>query len=74
MNSYTKSKILIACYTLKYQYGISKKDNLRDRFSSEEIARIDRLEDTAGSLMRLGFGYEEIKDFIMSDRVKNLIG
>lgn len=59
---------------LRREYGISKKDNLRDRFSSEEIARIDRLEDTAGSLMRLGLGYEEIKDFIMSDRVKSLIG
>ena len=51
---------------LREEYGISKKDNLRDCFSEEELKQIQNAEMLISSLMGYGWGYDEIKDFVMS--------
>lgn len=51
---------------LREEYGITKKDNLRDCFSEEELARIQNAEMLVSSLVGYGWGYAEIKDFIMT--------
>ena len=49
---------------LREEYGISKKDELRDCFSAEELQQVQKAERLVGSLVEYGWGYDEIKDFI----------
>ena len=51
---------------LREDFGIAKKDNLRDYFSQEELVKIQNAEMLVGSLVNYGWGYSEIKDFIMN--------
>lgn len=51
---------------LREEYGIGKKDNLRDCFSEEELKQVQNAEMLVSSLMGYGWGYDEIKDFVMS--------
>lgn len=57
---------------LREEYGISKTESLRDRFSEEELKRIQNAEMFVSSLVGYGYGYGEIKTFIM-DVSKKLI-
>lgn len=57
---------------LREEYGIAKKDNLRDRFSAEELEQIQNAEMLVSSLIGYGWGYAEIKDFIMT-KTKRLV-
>ena len=47
------------------ELGITKKDNLRDYFAEEDLRKIQNAEMLVGSLMGYGWGYAEIKNFIM---------
>lgn len=47
---------------LREEYGMSKKDNLRDRFTAEENGKIDKLEQQIGAMIDLGYEYGTIKD------------
>jgi hypothetical protein len=47
---------------LRDEYGIAKKDNLRDRFTSDENEKIDKLEQQVGVMLELGYDYHIIKD------------
>ena len=49
---------------LREEYNVSKKENLRDCFSREELAQIQNAEMLVSSLMGYGWGYHEIKNFI----------
>lgn len=49
---------------LRDEFGIAKRDNLRDLFSAEELARIGNAEMLVSSLVGYGWGYTEIKDFL----------
>lgn len=57
---------------LREEFGITKKENLRDCFSQEEIQQIQNAEMLVSSLIGYGWGYEEIKDFIMNKTTKLL--
>jgi len=49
---------------LREEYGISKKDSLRDCFPEEELKKIQNAEMLVSSLIGYGWGYNEIKSFI----------
>ena len=49
---------------LREEYGISKKDNLRDYFSEEDLKKVQNAEMLVSSLIGYGWGYDEIKNFI----------
>lgn len=49
---------------LREEYGISKKDNLRDCFSEEDLKKVQNAEMLVSSLIGYGWGYNEIKNFI----------
>ena len=49
---------------LREEYGISKKDNLRDYFSEEDLKKVQNAEMLVSSLIGYGWGYNEIKNFI----------
>lgn len=48
------------------EFGISKQDSLRDCFSEEELKRIQNAEMLVSSLMGYGWGYQEIREFILN--------
>lgn len=55
---------------LREEYGITKKDNLRDYFNSDEIYKVQSVEMIVSGLMNCGWGYDEIKGFIVSTKNK----
>lgn len=57
---------------LREEYGISKKDELRECFSAEELQQVQKAEMLVGSLVEYGWGYEEIKDFILNKIVERI--
>lgn len=57
---------------LREEYGIDKKTNLRDCFSEEELKSIQSAEMLVSSLINYGWGYDQIKDFIMNNAPKQL--
>lgn len=52
--------------------GLTKKDNLRDLFSEEDLKKIQNAEMLVSSLMGYGWGYGEIKDFIMQKSLNRI--
>ena len=57
---------------LREEYGIAKKDNLRDCFSTEELMAVQSVEMVVSGLIDFGWGYEQIKDFILKQDLKLL--
>lgn len=57
---------------LREEYGIDKKANLRDYFSEEELKSVQSAEMLVSSLINYGWGYDQIKDFILNNVPKQL--
>lgn len=57
---------------LREEYGINKKENLRNYFSREELKAVQDVEMVVSGLVGLGWGYEQIKNFIMNQDMKVL--
>lgn len=54
------------------EFGISKKDNLRDCFAEEDLRKIQNAEMLVSSLIGYGWGYNDIKEFIMNKAVNKI--
>lgn len=52
---------------LREEFGISKKDNLRDYLSAEELKAIQSMECLVSGLVDCGWGYDQIKEFIQKN-------
>lgn len=59
---------------LREDFGLEKKDDLRDMFSTEELSAIQSMERLVSGLIDCGWGYEQIKNFISETSVKQLAG
>lgn len=59
---------------LREEYGMGSQDNLRDRFSVEELSAVQSMEMLVSGLINCGWGYEKIRDFIQENSVKQLAG
>lgn len=57
---------------LREEYGIGPKVELRDRFSSEELAAIQSMERLVSGLVDCGWGYDQVKEFIAQTNAKRL--
>ncbi len=57
---------------LREHYGISKKENLRDCFSAEELRAVQSMECMVSGLVDCGWGYDQIKEFISVNNVKKI--
>ena len=55
---------------LREEYGITKKDNLRDYFNADEISKVQSVEMIVSGLVNCGWGYDEIKGFIANTKNK----
>lgn len=51
---------------LRKKYKVGKNDNLRDCFTEEELKQVQNAERLVSSLMEYGWGFEEIKDFVLN--------
>lgn len=52
---------------LREDLGISKKENLRDYMSAEELKAIQSMECLVSGLVDCGWGYDQIKEFIQKN-------
>lgn len=59
---------------LREDYNIGKQDNLRNMFSAEELRAIQSMECLVSGLIDCGWGYDQIKSFIMENSVKQIAG
>lgn len=59
---------------LREHYGISKKENLRDCFTAEELRAIEAMERMVSGLVDCGWGYDRIKAFIAETNTKRIAG
>ena len=57
---------------LREHFGLSKKDDLRDCFSAEDLKAIQSMECMVSGLIDCGWGYDRIKDFIAKTNVKKI--
>lgn len=55
---------------LREEYGITKQDNLRDSFVQEDLAKVKSVEMVISGLVNCGWGYEDVKDFIINSTKK----
>ena len=51
---------------LREDFGITKKQNLRDYFSEEDLKSVQNMEMCVSSLIGFGWSYEDIKEFILN--------
>jgi phage regulatory protein, rha family len=59
---------------LQLQYQIKEKESLRDYLTSEELKELEEMEMLISSLIGIGWGYEQIKDFVITEKTKKLAG
>lgn len=57
---------------LREEYGITKKENLREYFSAEELAKVQSIEMVVSGLVNCGWGFDDIKEFINNPTKKLL--
>lgn len=58
---------------LREEHGIDKKAELRDYFTPEELKDVQKAEMLVSSLVEYGWGYDEVKDFILNKIATKLI-
>ncbi len=58
---------------LREEYGVGKKEELRNCFSKEELKAVQSAEMLVGSLVCCGWGYEQIKDFVLENVPKQIV-
>lgn len=58
---------------LREEFGISKRDNLRDCLAEEELKRVQNAEMMVSGLIGYGWGYNEIKDFMTNRSTNKLL-
>lgn len=57
---------------LRDEYGVSKKENLRDMFEKEELEKVQSVEMIVSGLVKCGWGYNDIKSFLLNEERKLL--
>ena len=56
---------------LEQKYEVKAKENLRDFFTGEDLAKVQSMEMLVSSLINCGWGYDQIKKFIQKRNYKN---
>lgn len=59
-----------AAKELEQEYGVKSKENLRDFFTGEDLAKVQSMEMLVSSLINCGWGYDQIKEFIQKETLK----
>lgn len=57
---------------LRDEFGISKKESMRDYFSEEDLVKVQNAEMLVSALVGYGWGYNEIKEFILNKGINKI--
>ena len=57
---------------LRDEFGISKKESMRDYFSEEDLVKVHNAEMLVSALVGYGWGYNEIKEFILNKSINKI--
>lgn len=57
---------------LREKFGIGKKDNLRDCFTTEELRTVQSMECLVSGLVDCGWEYDQVKSFIEQNNMRRL--
>ena len=57
---------------LREDFGISRKESMRDYFSEEDLVKIQNAEMLVSALVGYGWGYNEIKEFILNKGINKI--
>lgn len=57
---------------LREEYNVGKTENLRDYFGKEDLESIQSMECLVSGLVACGWGYDQVKDFIMQTNTRKL--
>ena len=57
---------------LREEFGIPKKENMRDYLSEEDLVKIQNAEMLVSALVGYGWGYNEIKEFILNKGINKI--
>lgn len=57
---------------LREDFGISRKESMRDYFSEEELVKVQNAEMLVSALVGYGWGYNEIKEFILNKGINKI--
>lgn len=57
---------------LREEFRISKKENIRDYFSEEDLVKVQNAEMLVSALVGYGWGYNEIKEFILNKSINKI--
>lgn len=57
---------------LREEYNVGKTENLRDYFGKEDLESIQSMECLVSGLVACGWGYDQVKDFIMQTNTRRL--
>lgn len=55
---------------LENDYGVKAKENLRDFFTGDDLAKVQSMEMLVSSLINCGWGYQQIKEFVQNEATK----
>jgi Rha family phage regulatory protein len=57
---------------LREEFGITKKESMRDYFSEEDLMKVQNAEMLVSALVGYGWGYNEIKEFILNKSINKI--
>lgn len=57
---------------LRKKYDAGQKEKLRDYFTQEDLRAVESMERLVSGLIEIGWGYDQIKDFIEKNNTKRL--
>lgn len=57
---------------LREEYGVTKKENLRNCFTAEELKQVQSKEMLVSGLVDCGWGYDQIKQFISENQFRQI--
>lgn len=57
---------------LREEFGITKKESMREYFSEEDLVKVQNAEMLVSALVGYGWGYNEIKEFILNKGINKI--
>ena len=58
---------------LQQEYKLQKGESVRDYFTADELASVENLERLSAGLINLGWGYEQIENFLVENVRKKIL-
>ena len=57
---------------MQEQYGVKGKESIREYITADQLKEVESMEMLVSSLINVGWGYEQIKQFIQMNHLKQI--